>query len=120
MMTWLHIFLHLQEFKNFREFLSYSLEKRDVRNLLKNAMYQAYIFKEINSISTKTLGLSPGWPDLAGKDYKAAISKITQDYLGVTVIYGPKGYMRIQDFQLDRVWLDVNPNGMIAGVPAIG
>ena len=65
-------------------------------------------------------GLNPGWPELVGKDYKAAISKITEDYLGVTVIYGPKGFMRIQDFRLDRVWLDVNPNGTVAGVPSIG
>ncbi|KAG0556457.1 hypothetical protein M758_11G053500 [Ceratodon purpureus] len=64
--------------------------------------------------------LNPGWPELVGKDYKAAISKITEDYLGVTVIYGPKGFMRIQDFRLDRVWLDVNPNGTVAGVPSIG
>lgn len=65
-------------------------------------------------------GVSPGWPELAGKDYKAAISTIVQDYLGVTVVCGPKGYVRIQDFKLDRVWLDVHPNGAVAGVPAIG
>ncbi|XP_024380203.1 uncharacterized protein [Physcomitrium patens] len=64
--------------------------------------------------------VAPGWPDLAGLDCVAGMNSIKQDYLGVTIVYGPKGFMHIQDFQKDRVWVDINPDGTIAAIPAIG
>ncbi|CAK9228794.1 unnamed protein product [Sphagnum troendelagicum] len=64
--------------------------------------------------------LSPGWPDLVGKEHELAMQQIHCDVMGLTIMYGPKGFFRVGDVSLSRVWLDINPDGTVAYVPSIG
>jgi hypothetical protein len=53
--------------------------------------------------------------------YKSAIAKIKADYLGVTVVYGPKSAVfRTADLRMDRVYVDINPDSTVAGIPSVG
>lgn len=65
--------------------------------------------------------LIPGWPEVSGMSYKSAIAKIKADYLGVTVVYGPKSAVfRTADLRMDRVYVDINPDSTVAGIPSVG
>ena len=66
-------------------------------------------------------GLNPGWPELAGIDHLTAINTIKHEMLGVTIIYGTKVFSRIVDHhERDIVWLDVNVDGHLSGIPTLG
>lgn len=65
-------------------------------------------------------GLDPGWPELVGQEYLTAIDQITNDILGVTVLYGPAGQPRMLDLRLDRVYVDVTASGTVATIPFVG
>lgn len=66
-------------------------------------------------------GLDPGWPELAGVDHLTAIDTIKHEMLGVTIIYGTKVFSRIVDHhKRDIVWLDVNVDGHLSGIPTLG
>ncbi|KAG6549150.1 hypothetical protein Mapa_009376 [Marchantia paleacea] len=64
--------------------------------------------------------LDPGWPELVGQEYLTAIDHITDDILGVTVLYGPAGQPRMLDLRLDRVYVDVTASGTVATIPFVG
>ncbi|BBM96821.1 hypothetical protein MPTK1_1g00980 [Marchantia polymorpha subsp. ruderalis] len=64
--------------------------------------------------------LDPGWPELVGQEYLTAIDQITNDILGVTVLYGPAGQPRMLDLRLDRVYVDVTASGTVATIPFVG
>ncbi|BBN19622.1 protein MpPR6c [Marchantia polymorpha subsp. ruderalis] len=63
---------------------------------------------------------SPGWPELLGRPYKEAIETIVSEEVGVNVIFGPEGFIRIMNIDIRRVWLDVDKNGNVAKVPRLG
>ncbi|XP_024362195.1 uncharacterized protein [Physcomitrium patens] len=65
--------------------------------------------------------LVPGWPELTGTFYTAAIAKIKSDYLGVTVIYSPKGSpVYTTEIRMDRVIVSINStDGTVLGVPSV-
>lgn len=65
-------------------------------------------------------GLSPGWPELLGTEYKSAIETILADLLGVVVVWGPDGFIRPFDININRVFLDVDDQGKVARVPRRG
>ena len=66
-------------------------------------------------------GLNPGWPELAGIDHLTAIDTIKHEMLGVTIIYGTKVFSRIVDHhKRDIVWLDMNVDGHLSGIPTLG
>ncbi|KAG6546148.1 hypothetical protein Mapa_012182 [Marchantia paleacea] len=64
--------------------------------------------------------LNPGWPELLGKGYKEAIDTIVSEEYGIQVVYGPEGFPRIQDFNLRRVFVDVDKAGNVAVIPKLG
>ncbi|KAL2610157.1 hypothetical protein R1flu_028730 [Riccia fluitans] len=61
-----------------------------------------------------------GWPELVGTPFKEAAKIITAEQLGVKVVYGPEGFIRLQDYRLDRVFLDDDKTGNVALVPRLG
>ncbi|KAL2607855.1 hypothetical protein R1flu_026428 [Riccia fluitans] len=64
--------------------------------------------------------LKPGWPELVGYGFEMAAETITAEQIGVTVIYGPKGFPRTLDLRLRRVFLDVDSIGNVAVSPKLG
>ena len=53
--------------------------------------------------------------------YKSAIAKIEEDFTGVTVVYGPLGsVVRTAELRMDRVYVDINRDSTVAGIPSIG
>ncbi|KAG6543745.1 hypothetical protein Mapa_014929 [Marchantia paleacea] len=64
--------------------------------------------------------LRPGWPDLVNIAFKKAAEIITQEQVGVEVVYGPKNFPRTKDFSPNRVFLDVDKYGNVAFTPRLG
>ncbi|KAL3675713.1 hypothetical protein R1sor_025661 [Riccia sorocarpa] len=64
--------------------------------------------------------LQPGWPELVGYGFEKAAETITAEQIGIKVVYGPKGFTRTADFNLRRVFLDVDSVGNVALTPRLG
>jgi hypothetical protein len=101
------------------------LKKGQIQKTSPTAFKHRTCTKWVNSVNKSvefgmTSGLSPGWPDLVGMEHELAMQQIHYDVMGLTIMYGPKGFFRIGDVSLSRVWLDINPDGTVAYVPSIG
>ncbi|KAL3675712.1 hypothetical protein R1sor_025660 [Riccia sorocarpa] len=64
--------------------------------------------------------IQPGWPELVGTGFEKAAEIITAEQIGITVVYGPEGFPRTKDFNLRRVFLDVDSVGIVALIPKLG
>lgn len=61
-----------------------------------------------------------GWTELVGTDWREAKAAILREIIGVLVVYGREGFPRTKDFNFNRVFLEVGPDGKVATAPKLG
>ncbi|KAG6553351.1 hypothetical protein Mapa_005086 [Marchantia paleacea] len=61
-----------------------------------------------------------GWTELVGMDWREAKAAILREIIGVLVVYGRAGFPRTLDFNPNRVFLEVGPDGKVATAPSLG
>ncbi|BFI30219.1 hypothetical protein MPTK2_3g10100 [Marchantia polymorpha subsp. ruderalis] len=61
-----------------------------------------------------------GWTELVGTDWREAKAAILREIIGVLVVYGREGFPRTKDFNFNRVFLEVGPDGKVAIAPKLG
>ncbi|XP_052170045.1 inhibitor of trypsin and hageman factor-like [Diospyros lotus] len=60
------------------------------------------------------------WPELVGADGEAAAAAIERENPAVKAIVLPDGTPVTKDFRCNRVWVWVDPNGVVLREPRVG
>ena len=60
------------------------------------------------------------WPELTGKTGEEAKATIESEAEGVTANIIPQDAMVTMDYRTDRVWVRVDDNSKVVGIPQIG
>ncbi|KAL3840413.1 hypothetical protein ACJIZ3_025004 [Penstemon smallii] len=75
---------------------------------------------ECNEVKCCVNGYKLVWPYLEGVDAHQAKDLIERDNPEVTVEFVPRGKSITKDFCCNRVWVFVDNNGRVEGVPMVG